>query len=94
MSLNNPPGTTSKYERAGGLQTLSKRGKLFLVGDHSDLESEMTSFTWDSKHDDIIDALVWGAKFVGLTGKKKPLFRSRLDNTDKSMLEWRAVEFA
>ena len=89
-----PPGTTSKYERAGGLQTLSKRGKLFLVGDHSDLESEMTSFTWDSKHDDIIDALVWGAKFVGLTGKKKPLFRSRLDNTDESMLEWRAVEFA
>lgn len=77
-------GLGSKWERASPLATLTELGRLWLVGRHADLESEMLAFTLDSKRDDLVDAAVWCGRGLGVIGRRQrnaaqldELFRER-----------------
>jgi phage terminase large subunit-like protein len=61
---------STKQDRATPVAALYQKGRVFHVGDHPELERQMTTWTPnDSKSPDRIDALVHAVTYLGLGGR-------------------------
>jgi len=71
--------TKGKYVRAEPIYSLYEQGKIFHVGVHTKIESQMCSFTSELKNSpDRVDSLVWGFTELMLGSAKIQVRRSAL----------------